>query len=207
MTRAALLRRDAIPGARQLRDRPGSGDRSPRAAVRTTCAALGLAALACGGGSTERFRTDLVQMLDLAESTAESAELRPGDYEQRHELLEGWSAPEEREWGTFAIGQGARSSLNWRLSWTRPLELVLTGRQLAADGNEQAAVVVSWNGEALGRLELTSKDGLAEHRLRVPAAVQKQGDNHVLLDYSSPAGGPPPKVAWSRRRRRETRPG
>ena len=171
-----------------------------RAARSCRGAALALAVLACGGGAAERFQTDLAEVLDLAESTAESAELRPGDYEHRQQLLEGWSAPEEDESGAFATGDGERSRLNWQLSWSRPLELVFTGRPLASPGSEPTTVDVSWNGERLGQLELASTDGMEEYRLQVPMAAQRPGANEVVLEYSSdpPSGTTSEHVAWRR---------
>ncbi len=163
-------------------------------------AALALAVLACGGGAAERFQTDLATVLVLAESTAESAEVRPGDYEHRQQLLDGWSAPEEDEHGAFATGEGERSRLNWQLSWSRPLELVFTGRSLAAPGSEPPTVQVAWNGEPLGQLRLSSTDGMAEYRLQLPLSVQRPGSNEVVLEYSSdpPSGSTSAPVAWSR---------
>lgn len=164
----------------------------------TACGVSALVVLACGGGAAERFQTDLAQALDLAEVTTESSEVVPGNYEQRRQLREGWSAPAEDEGGSFATGEGARSALNWYLSWSRPLELVLTGRPMASSGAEPPTVRVSWNQQPLGQFDLASGGGMEEYRLLVPAAVQRQGDNDVLLEYSSPAGAAPPRVAWSR---------
>ncbi len=163
----------------------------------TACGVCALVVLACGGGTAEHFHTDLTQALDLAEVTAESSEVAPGNYEQRRQLREGWSAPAEDEGGSFATGEGTRSTLNWRLSWSRPLELVLTGRPMVSSGTEPPTVRVSWNRQSLGQLDLASSDDMEEYRLRVPVAVQRPGDNDVLLEYSSPAGGAPPRVAWS----------
>lgn len=156
-----------------------------------------LVALACGGAA-ERLHNDLAQALDLAEVTAESSEVAPGNYEQRRQLREGWSAPAEDEGGSFASGEGDRSTLNWHLSWSRPLELVLMGRPMAPPGAEPPTVRVSWNQQPLGQLDLAFSDNMKEYRLRVPVAVQRQGDNDVLLEYASPAGAAPPRVAWSR---------
>ncbi|MCY3928353.1 MAG: sulfatase [Acidobacteria bacterium] len=196
MNRISRPRRGAAPKSSQPR-RPTGHRRDWRAATATACGLSALVVLACGGAA-ERFQTDLAQALDLAEVTAESSEVAPGNYEQRRQLREGWSAPGEDEGGSFASGEGDRSTLNWHLSWSRPLELVLTGRQMASPGTEPPTVRVSWNQQPLGQLDLASGGAVEEYRLSVPPAVQRQGDNDVLLEYSSPAGAVPPRVAWSR---------
>lgn len=197
MNRVSRPRHGAAPENFQPRRSTGHR-RDWSAATATACGVSALVALACGGGAAERFQTDLAQALDLAEVTTESSEVVPGNYEQRRQLREGWSAPAEDEGGSFASGEDDRSTLNWRLSWSRPLELVLAGRPIASPGTEPPTVRVSWNQQPLGELDLTSGDAMQEYRLRVPVAVQRQGDNDVLLEYSSPAGTAPPRVAWSR---------
>ncbi len=165
--------------------------------------ALGAVALvlcACGGDASPPTETDLARVLELADVTAESSEVLPGDYERRRELLHGWSAPREGADGAFATNTGRKSGLNWRLAWARPLELVLSGRPLAAAGNEPTTVRVSWNGKPLGELDLVAGAGFEDHRLDVPVSVQRPGPNEVLLDYSSvPASqATSPQVAWRR---------
>ena len=198
MNRVSRPRRGAAPESFQPGRPAGQRGRHRRAAAATARGAFVLLALGCGGEAAERFRTDLAQALDLAEATAESSELQPGDYEQRRQLREGWSAPAEDEGGSYAIGEGGRSALNWRLSWSRPLDLVLTGRPIASPGSQPPTVRVSWNGQPLGRFDLASGGAMEEYRLHVPAEAQRQGDNDVLLEYSSSAGTAPARVAWRR---------
>ena len=165
---------------------------------------------ACGPDTSPSVETDLAEFLELADVSAESYEVLPGDYQQRGELLHGWSGPESRPESapeeadeTFATSRGTQSGLRWRLVWTRPLELVLRGRPLAAAGDEPTIVRVSWNQEPLGELVLIPGKGSEDHRLDVPVRVQRPGPNEILLDYLSDAAdsGPettPPTVAWSR---------
>lgn len=165
---------------------------------RRALGAVALAFLACGGGSPP-LATDLASHLDLADLTAESSEIVPGDYDQRRELMAGWSPPNQDAEGAFATNEGPRSEIAWRLAWTRPLELVLSGRSLTAANGAPTRVAVSWNGELLGDLHLTAGAGVQDHRLEVPVEVQRIGANTVLLDYSTGgASSPtPPEVAWS----------
>ncbi len=161
----------------------------------------GLLLFACGDAPPP-IETDLASLLELADVSAESYQVLPGDYEQRRELLHGWSGPEEDADGTFAASRGPQSGLEWRLAWTRPLKLVLRGRPLAADGDgdEPTTVRVSWNGEPLGELDLIAGTGPEDHRLDVPVRLQRPGPNEIILRYS-PDRAPnaaPPKVAWSR---------
>ncbi len=160
--------------------------------------ALALAALACGDQAAVH-RTDLAQALDLATATAETAEVLPGDYERRQALLGGWAAPEETAAGAFAKNAGAHSTLSWRLAWSRPLELTLTGRTPAAAGDAAVNVRVSWNEEVLGQVQVTSDAGKTEYRLEVPPEVQRVGSNHVRLEHTGArdGSGSPPQVAWS----------
>ncbi len=141
-------------------------------------------------------------MLDLATVTAETAEVQPGNYEQRDELLSGWSAPEETRAGTFARNARPSASLRWQLAWPRALELVLTGRNLTAGGSQPVTVRVSWNDETLGQFELSADAGMEEHRLQLPATVQRTGANEVKLNHVIHAGpgAVEPRVAWSRLR-------
>ena len=167
---------------------------------RRTLGAVALALLACGGDDSPPVVTDLATHLDLADLTAESSEVVPGDYDQRRELMAGWSPPRQDAEGAFATNEGPRSEIAWRLAWTRPLELVLTGRSLTTANGAPTRVAVSWNGELLGDLHLTAGAGVRDHRLEVPVEVQRIGANTVLLDYSTGgASSPtPPEVAWSR---------
>jgi len=178
--------------------RIGSGLRSVSEAA--TAGAV-LAILACGGPSGD-IETDLARALDLATVTAETAEVQPGNYEQRVELLSGWSAPEETEEGAFARNAGPRARLRWQLAWPRALELVLTGRNLTVGANQPVTVRVSWNDETLGELDLSAGTGMEEHRLQLPAAVQRTGGNEVELHHFAHAGlgAVEPTVAWSRLR-------
>ena len=166
---------------------------------RRALGAVALTFLACGGGSPP-LATDLASHLDLADLTAESSEVVPDDYDQRRELMAGWSPPNQDAEGAFATNEGPRSEIAWRLAWTRPLELVLTGRSLTTANGAPTRVAVSWNGELLGDLHLTAGAGVRDHRLEVPVEVQRIGANTVLLDYSTEgASSPtPPEVAWSR---------
>ena len=161
---------------------------------------VAMALLACGGDDSPPVVTDLASHLDLADLTAESSEVVPGDYDQRRELMAGWSPPRQDAEGAFAANEGSRSEISWRLAWTRPLELVLTGRSMTAANEAPIKVAVSWNGELLGDLRLTPGAGMQDHRLEVPLNVQRTGANTILLDYSSVAASSPtpPEVAWSR---------
>ncbi len=163
-------------------------------------AAVALALLACGGDESPPVATDLASHLDLADVTAESSEVVPSDYDQRRELMAGWSPPEQDAEGAFATNEGPRSELAWHLAWTRPLELVLTGRSMAAAKGAPTKVEVSWNGQRLGDFRLTADAGMQEYRLRVPLDVQRTGANTVLLDHSTSGASvaTPPEVAWSR---------
>jgi arylsulfatase A-like enzyme len=162
--------------------------------------AVALALLACGGDESPPAATDLASHLDLADVTAESSEVVPSDYDQRRELMAGWSPPEQDAEGAFATNEGPRSELAWHLAWTRPLELVLTGRSMAAANGAPTKVEVSWNGGLLGDLRLPADSGMQEHRLRVPLDAQRTGANTVLLDYSTSGASAAtvPEVAWSR---------
>ena len=162
--------------------------------------AVALALLACGGDESPPVVTDLASHLDLADVTAESSEVVPSDYDQRRELMAGWSPPEQDAEGAFATNEGPRSEFAWHLAWTRPLELVLTGRSMAAANGAPTKVEVSWNGERLGDFRLTADAGMQEHRLRVPLDVQRTGANTVLLDHSTSGASVAtlPEVAWSR---------
>jgi len=160
---------------------------------------------ACGGKSPPPVETDLGRQFQLSTPTAESFTVFPGEYEQRRELLEGWSPPREDEAGTYASNRAANSRtlwpesrLDWHLAWNRPLELVLTGRSMAASEGEPTTVVVYWNDEKIGRFALTAVP--EDHRLAVPVKVQRTGSNRIRLDYisSSGASAEPPHVAWHR---------
>lgn len=170
--------------------------RKPRRAL----GAVALTLLACGGGDSPPIVTDLASYLDLADLTAESSEVVPSDYDQRRELMAGWSPPRQDAEGAFATNEGPRSEIAWRLSWTRPLELVLTGRAMTIANEAPTKVAISWNGELLGDVHLTAGAGMQDHRLEVPVDVQRIGANTILLDYSTEgASSPaPPEVAWSR---------
>ncbi len=161
---------------------------------------VALALLACGGGDSPPVVTDLVSHLDLADLTAESSEVVPGDYDQRRELMVGWSPPRQDTEGAFATNEGPRSEIVWRLAWTRPLELVLAGRSMATANGTPTTLAVSWNGEPLGDLHLTAGAGVQDHRLEVPLDLQRIGANTILLDYSTAdaSSAKPPEVAWSR---------
>ncbi len=139
-------------------------------------------------------------MLDLASVTAETAEVQPGNYEQRVELLSGWSAPEETEEGAFAGNAGPRARLRWQLAWPRPLELVLAGRNLTAGASQPVTVRVIWNDETLGEFDLSAGAGMEERRLQLPAAIQRTGANEVELHHFAQGepGAVEPRVAWSR---------
>ena len=141
-------------------------------------------------------------MLDLASVTAETAEVQPGNYEQRVELLGGWSAPEETAEGAFARNAGSRARLRWQLAWPRPLELVLTGRNLTAGASQPVTVRVIWNDETLGEFDLSAGAGMEERRLQLPVSVQRTGANEVELHHFAHAGpgAVEPSVAWSRLR-------
>ena len=141
-------------------------------------------------------------MLDLASVTAETAEVQPGNYEQRVELLSGWSAPEETGEGAFARNAGPRARLRWQLAWPRALELVLTGRNLTVGVNQPVTVRVSWNDETLGEFDLSAGAGMEERRLQLPASAQRTGANEVALHHFAHAGpgAVEPRVAWSRLR-------
>ncbi|MXX61792.1 MAG: sulfatase [Holophagales bacterium] len=167
---------------------------------RRVLGAAALALLACGGGDSPPVATDLASHLDLADLTAESSEVVPGDYDQRRELMTGWSPPRQDAEGAFATNEGLRSEISWRLAWTRPLELVLTGRSMTAANDESTTVAVSWNGQPLGALRLTADTETHDDRLEVPLEVQRIGANTILLDYSAsgPSAATPPEVAWSR---------
>ena len=163
-----------------------------------------LVVLACGIGDPPP--TDLGLELELATVTAESFMVIPGDYEQRRELLDGWSPPRQDETGAYANNRAAHNGavwtearIDWRLAWKRPLELVLTGRSMAgAEGEspEPTTVVVSWNDEEIGRIVLTAAP--EDYRLAVPVEVQNTGSNLIHLGYASSSGAStePPHVAW-----------
>ena len=151
------------------------------------CLVLGLALLACNEPAT--VSTDLAGVFDLADLIAETVEVRPGDYEQRRHLGVGWSPPEEDETGAFAWGVGEGSSVLWNLTWSRPLDLVLTGRPVAATATEPVQVRVSWNEKFLGNVTLTPQAGQEEYRLPVPADVQVPGPNEIRLDYPTASQG------------------
>ena len=118
---------------------------------RRALGAVALAFLASGGDDSPPVVTDLALHLDLADLTAESSEVVPGDYDQRRELMAGWSPPNQDAEGAFATNEGPRSEIAWRLAWTRPLELVLTGRSMTAANEAPTRVAVSWNGELLAQ--------------------------------------------------------
>ncbi len=161
---------------------------------------VALALLACGGDDSPPVVTDLASHLDLADLTAESSQVVPGDYDQRRELMAGWSPPRQDAEGAFATNEGSRSEISWRLAWARPLELVLTGRSMTAGNDAPTTVAVSWNGQPLGDLRLTADAGVQDHRLEVPPDAQQIGANTILLDYSASGGSSPtpPEVGWSR---------
>ncbi|MYF95210.1 MAG: sulfatase [Holophagales bacterium] len=167
---------------------------------RRALGAVALALLACGGDDSPPVATDLASNLDLADLTIESSEVVPSDYDQRRELMAGWSPPRQDAEGAFATNEGSRSEISWRLAWTRPLELVLTGRSMTAANDAPATVAVSWNGQPLGDLRLTADAGMQDHRLEVPPDAQRIGANMILLDYSASgaSAATPPEVAWSR---------
>ena len=174
----------------------------PEAIARVLPCVLASALLACGGEARHTSRADLARFLDLATVTAETAEVQPGNYEQRDELLSGWSAPEETGAGAFARNTRPSARMRWQLAWPRALELVLTGRNLTAGASWPVTVRVSWNHETLGEFELSTDAGMEEHRLKLPATVQRKGANEVELHHVLPAGSGAvvPKVAWSRLR-------
>lgn len=172
-----------------------------RAALAALGASLNL--FACGGGNQPPVETDLGRQFELSTVTAESFMVIPGDYERRRELLEGWSPPRQDETGAYAGNKAAytgilwpESRIDWRLAWNRPLELVLTGRSMDPPEAEPATVVVSWNEEEIGRLDLTAAP--EDYRLEVPVEVQRTGSNLIRLDYTSSSGPPveTPHVAW-----------
>jgi len=152
----------------------------------------------CGGEASPPLATDLAVMLDLAVVTAESWQVAPGDYERRAELLHGWSAPQEDEFGPFATNRGPQGAIDWHLTRVRPLELVLAGRALAGADSESTTVRVSWNDESLGEVVLGADGGPEEHRLDVPLSAQRPGSNVILLNYrAATPSATPPQVAWS----------
>lgn len=165
--------------------------------------ALGAAALvllACGGDDAQPVATDLASHLDLADLTSESSEVVPGDYDQRRELMVGWSPPRQDAEGAFATNEGPRSEIAWSLAWARPLDLVLTGRPVTDAGGASTKVAVSWNGEPLGELHLTAGVDMHDYRLEVPLDVQQIGVNTIDLDYSvsGASSATPAEIAWSR---------
>ena len=184
-----------------------TGPKRRGAPAAAALAALGasLIPVACGGPGQAPVETDLGRRFELATVTAESHTVLPGDYAQRRELLDGWSPPRQDETGTYADNKAAHtgvpwreSSIDWRLAWNRPLELVLTGRSMAAPEGESTTVAVSWNDEELGRFALTVAP--EDYRLAVPVEVQRTGSNRIDLDYATSSGAStePSPVAWHR---------
>lgn len=142
---------------------------------------LCLALAACGGGGRLSVHS-LVEEFPLAEVLQERPLIDVGTQEARRYLASGWSADEGGVNGpTFAWSDGDASLIELVLLEARDIEAELRCRPFAPPGSPAQVIAPLLNGSQLPSIEL--RPGFEVHRFRLPAELQVEGRNQLMLRY------------------------
>lgn len=146
--------------------------------------AVSLALVGCGK-LTERTNTiSLVDAFPLADIQMETAAIDFGAPGSENFLVQGWAPGGSMDGHSFAWATGSSSDLRLTIQQPRALELSIVGWPLVFPEAEPQNVVVKLNGKAFGRFHLQPQRKPQEHRFRLPARLQKKGENRLTLHYS-----------------------
>ncbi len=141
---------------------------------------------------------DLVEELSAAEVRRPSTRIDFGDPAARPSLVRGWSKESRklRSGGRGSWSLGATSEIAFFVSRPTDLELVFRcGAVVPPSGSGPPRLSLAVNGAAAGEIRL--RQALEEHRLTIPEALLRVGENRLQLTH--------PEAAERRAPARDTR--
>jgi len=150
--------------------------------------ALLLACAACRREAGQPVERDLVALFPYTDSGQDTVELDFGNAAAARHLLAGWSVPERAPTGESVVRAVARKAVV-DLTLGAPADRVLSLRMAATrlPASRPPAVIVRFNGRRLATLELQS--AMSEHRIALPARIQRRGANELTFNVRMGRGG------------------